>query len=940
MLCPSVQADQTVPDRVDFNRDVRPIFNEHCVACHGGVKQAGGLSFVYPESVEGVIEPGSASDSYLLDRVLLPVDEEEHMPPIEHGRALNEAEIATLRGWIDQGGEWGKHWAYQPPAKSNLNQAEDDQWSRSRIDRFILRKLRAAELSPQPEATAARWLRRVTLELTGLPPTPDEVDAFELAAEQLGDVAYEHAVDRLLMSSRYGERWASVWLDTIRYADSKGLGLDGRRTIWQFRDWVIRALGADMPYDEFTISQLAGDLLPDPTMADLLATACHRTTQTNEEGGTDDETFRTEAVIDRVSTTWQAWMGLSFGCVQCHSHPYDPIEHEEFYEFLAFFNNTTDSDLGNELPTLAVPVDTDDYPLARELDQQIEQIWKGEWDRVNQLVVDGSHWKPVSDLKLQTNNNTQVVVSHDAGIEQYQTTGTVQRNTTVKIDCKVDPSVSKITALRLIGFPKDAAKALVDSEWGFLVSHIDASVLASDGETTKLEFAEVISDEPDPLLDPNDSLNAKSSRGVGPYSRIHYPRTAAFLLKTPVALNDGDRLHVDLVFNGVELGAFPLIAHRGQIAVSDSNGFTNWLDDEDRVANRQTIQELRNKRKAIASIPTPIMSQRYEPFSRPSRVFDRGNQMTKTDPVEPGTPGFLPALSDQPVSPQDARLAMARWVASPRNPLTARVAVNRIWSQLFGVGIVETQEDFGIAGAAPSHPELLDDLAARFQDEMGWSIKTLLREIVLSSTYRQSARITPEALQIDPFNRLLSRGPRNRLPAEMIRDQALSIGGLLSDKQFGPPVFPPLPGGVWKPFQGSDKWSTVAPTDPNRYRRTIYTYTKRTIPYPVMASFDAPSREFCSMRRLPSNTPLQALMTLNDATFVEAAQGLAGRMADHDGPIDQQLDYGFRLATCRSPSETERAALRELYNESGDDSQAAMTAVANVLMNLDEVLSQ
>ncbi|QDV82418.1 PSD1 and planctomycete cytochrome C domain-containing protein [Stieleria magnilauensis] len=938
--------DNTISPPVDFNRDVRPIFNQHCVACHGGVKQAGGLSFVYADSVLAVIDPGSSEDSYLMERVLLPADEEEHMPPSDHGRSLNAAEIDILKRWIDGGGQWGKHWAFTQPQRAETRLLESDPWSRTRIDPFVLDKIRQHALAPQVDAEPEEWLRRASLDLTGLPPTPAQVDAFQADVRRNGEDAYRVAADDLLASPAFGERWASVWLDVIRYADSRGLGLDGRRTIWQFRDWVIRAFNEDMPYDQFTVRQLAGDLLPDRTLDDLLATACHRTTQTNEEGGTDDETFRTEAVMDRVNTTWQAWQGVSFGCVQCHSHPYDPIEHKEYYQFLAFFNNTADSDLGNDLPTLAVPIDHDQFDEAFQLDEQADQLWLTEWQRARELVKDDELWKPISDLELSTNNNTRVIAATVDGVAEYQTTGTVQTKTKVHINGKVDESIAQITALRFTGFPKNEQQALIDSEWGFIVSHLTAKLISQDGTETAIQFEQVISDEPDPLLQPNESLNPKSNHGFGPYSRIHHPRTGAFLANPPVQVKPGDRLDVEIAFNDVELGAFPLIAHRGRIAVSQSGAFTDWLTDAQRVAAREQIAALRRQRASIRSINTPILIERPQQFARPSRVFDRGNQTTKTDPVDPAIPAFLATPSVEPDASL-TRLQMAEWLISPENPLTARVAVNRFWAQLFGTGIVETQEDFGIAGAPPTHPRLLDDLAVRFRTEMGWSVKTLLRELVLSSTYRQSATVDAERYEIDPANRWLSRGPRGRLPAETIRDQALFIAGLLSEKQFGPPVHPPLPDGVWKPFQGGDKWATVDPNNPDRYRRTIYTYTKRSIPYPMMASFDAPSREFCSMRRLPSNTPTQALMTLNDATFVEASQALAGRMIAADDDVDQQLRYGFRLATCRQPKQAESLAIRELYDSilqkhDGEEpnQQAAMTAVASVLLNLDEVLTK
>ncbi|MEM9587609.1 MAG: PSD1 and planctomycete cytochrome C domain-containing protein [Planctomycetota bacterium] len=922
-------------DRIDFNRDVRPLLNQHCVACHGGVKQAGDLSFVYEEPTRQVIEPGDPDGSYLIDRVISR-DAEERMPPPDHGRALNDQEIDTLRQWIRQGGQWGDHWAFLPPRLHDPPTRHEDEWSRDRVDRFVFDRLTAAELQPNPEASPERWLRRVSLDLVGMPPTPRERKAFLESIGTSGELAYRSEVNRLLGSHGFGERWASVWLDAVRYADSRGLGQDGRRTIWKYRDWVIRALNDDVPYDQFTIRQLAGDLLPEPTMDDLVATACNRLTQTNEEGGTDDEMFRVEAVIDRVNTTWQTWQGISFGCVQCHSHPYDPIRHDEYYRFAAYFNNTQDCDLSSEEPTVAVPVDDAATQQAIELDREIKQLWDAEWRLVADQLHDESSWMPLLDSHLSTNNSTRVDAVSVDGVEEIQTRGNVARQTTVVVDAAPPESVEQLTAIRFTGLPSDLVAAEKDSEWGFVLSHIKASRVSFDGETQPLEIAFVLADEPDPILDPQLSLNAKNSKGFAAYSRIHFPRSAAFILAKPLEIKPGDRLKIAIAQDVFELGAFPLVVRRMRLAVSDSKAWTGWWTGEERVEMRQRLGRLRKQRSRIQSVKIPIMSERPAKFRRPMFVFTRGNYLDKSDAVDAGVPT---ALLDADLPPD--RLAMAKWIASPENPLTARVAVNRIWAQLFGIGLVETQEDFGSAGAAPSHPLLLDDLAARFQTKMGWSLKTLLRELVLSSTYRQSSRAEAATLEPDPRNRLLSRGPRGRLPAESVRDQALAVSGLLSRKAFGPPVHPPIPDGVWDPFQSSDKWNTPSTDDPDRYRRTVYTYTKRSIPYPVMASFDAPSREFCSMRRLPSNTPLQALMTLNDQTFVEASQALANRMRNHDCLLRDQLAYGFSLAVCRNATPAEMTELLRLHDTlSHQHDSAPLVTIANVLLNLDEVLTK
>lgn len=920
------------PPEVDFNRDVRPIFNEHCVACHGGVKQAGDLSFVYEDSVSYVVEPGDAEASSLIERVLLPDDDESRMPPPEHGRSLNEEEIKILRAWIDSGVKWGKHWAFETLQSQSLPKLENDSFSRNRMDRFVLAKMQEAGLAPSPDADAIRWLRRVSLELTGLPPTPQEAEAFATRAKQMGDVAYREAVDRLFASPGFGQRWASVWLDIIRYADSRGLGLDSRRNIWQYRDWVVRAFNADLPYDQFTIQQIAGDLLDDPSLEELLATACHRTTQTNEEGGTDDETFRTEAVMDRVSTTWQTWMGLSFGCVQCHSHPYDPIEHDEYYRFLAFFNNTVDTDLGSDEPTYAFPINPDEFDDALNLDRQIEQLDQQRWDQTLEAIANADQWSPWPVSEASTTNSSSVEATDIQGQSGYATVGTVAKNTKVVLEGKPQGKQT-ITALKFVGLPKDSQRAIAYPEWGYLISFFETTVVDSEGKETPVKFSQVVSDEPNPILDPNLSLNAKSRSGAGPYSRIHYPRETVFVLQQPLELSEDDGLKVTITFNGVETGAFPLVAHRGYLEVSSDTAWASWLEATEQL--NQQLSELRAQRRNIRSTNTPVMSERPQKFSRPSFVFDRGNQMTKTDEVTPSTPAFLPEME----SATPSRLDLARWIVDQNNPLTARVAVNRLWSRLFGTGLVLTEEDFGVAGERPTHPQLLDDLAYRFQTDMNWSVKSLLREILTSSTYRQSSVVTDEKLKADPSNQFLSRGPRTRLPAETIRDQALAISGLLSEQMEGPPVHPPIPSGIWNPFNSGDKWRTPESSDPDRYRRTVYTYIKRTIPYPIMASFDAPSREFCSVRRLPSNTPTQALMTLNDSTFVESAAALAERMRQFDGTLQEQIQHGFRLATCRRPSTDELDALIGLSRENSTDSDPnAFRSIATVLLNLDEVL--
>ena len=940
---------------IDFARDVRPIFNAHCVECHGGVKQASGVSFVYREQVLGrgdsgstIVTPGDVDASELIRRVTSD-DEGERMPPVdEHPEGLPAEEIDRLTRWVEEGAAWSDHWSFVPPRPAGLPDVKDKNWSENAIDRFVLARLEQEQIEPAPDERPERWLRRVTLDLTGLPPSPEERTAFLEEVEKSGEAAYARAVDRLLMSPQFGERWASIWLDQVRYADSRGLGQDGRRNIWKYRDWVIDAFNDDLPYDEFTVQQIAGDLLPDATIETRLATAVHRLTQQNEEGGTDDEEFRTAAVLDRVNTLWQTWQGLTFGCVQCHSHPYEPFRHEEYYRFVAFFNNTADCDLNEDWPVAQVPLDPAEYDEASRLDEQIGRlrraIWEGEVDAARSVA-----WRPLRLAEVSSNNETKVVIEPQSDHDEFHTVGTVTQNTDFKVLAPLPEGVEKLTALRFTGLPLDPQKAVADSEWGFVLSHLKVRLVTPEGDKRDLELAHVIGDEPDPFFDPRETLRERSHQGFAAYSRIHYPRQAAIVLAEPVDVPAGAKLELELIHRVQVLGAFSLVTRRGCLSVTDDPRLTELLHDEEVRDRKSRLVGLQSRRGLIKSTPIPVLEERPDHLARPTHVFERGLFLTKGAEVQPSVPDSLPPLSTEAQHP---RLALAKWLVSRENPLTARVAVNRFWARLFGTGLVETEEDFGSSGERPSHPELLDYLALRFQNEHDWSTKSLLREIVLSRTYRQSSRVRPDIYERDPQNRLLATGPRHRLPAELIRDQGLAVSGLLSEKMFGPPVHPPIPDGVWKPFQAGDKWNTPAVGDEDRYRRSIYTYTKRSIPYPMFAAFDAPSREFCTPRRLRSNTPLQALMTLNDESFMECARALARRMAEEES-LNGQLTVGYRLAAGVECDVERLAELKRLFEETAAEyredqdaaaelgespEEAALVVVASVLLNLDEVV--
>lgn len=921
---------------VRFNRDIRPILVSHCTACHGGVKQAGDLSFVYPEQVlppEGwVVEPGDPDESALLDRVT-ETDPELRMPPADHGPALSEREVGLLRDWIAQGAPWQDHWAFEPPATQAPPEADSD-WARRDLDRFVLARLKQEGFEPSADAEPRRWLRRVSLDLVGLPPSPEELAEFLAAVEADGEAAYEATIDRLLASDHFGERWASVWLDQVRYADSKGLGSDAPRRAWKFRDWVIDSLNEDLPFDRFTVKQLAGDLLPNHSIGDLVATAAHRLTQTNEEGGTDDEEFRIAAVLDRVNTTWQVWQGVTFGCVQCHSHPYDPFRHDEYYKFAAFFNNTVDTDLGEDSPTVRAPLDSKLYDRATKLLHQIDATREQLWDHEYGVVSDDSLWRPVSGVTPRTKRGlTKMAVEDRDGRQEFHTVGTVQSKIVELIDFDPPEEMQRLTAVRVTGMPQNPETALTDSEWGFVWSHLQLHVVTPGAdEPQKIEIDRLVADEPNPLLDPQGSLSAESLGGFGAYSRIYRPRSATLLLAKPIELPADGKLRLTLTHRVVSGGAFGLVTSRGYVELSDDPGFTALTEDAESQRLRDQLAELIKKRNAIPSVATPILAERPADQGREQHVFIRGLYLDKGDRVEPATPKSFPTLATAGDGP--TRLDLAEWLVSDDNPLTARVAVNRFWSRLFGSGLVETEEDFGSSGETPSHPALLDHLAVRFQHDFDWSVKRLLREITLSSTYRQTSKANKALYESDPRNRLLAHGPRHRLQAELIRDQALAVSGLLDRKLHGPPVKPPLPSGVWVSFDAGDKWPATKPGDPARYRRSLYTYTKRSIPYPMFASFDTPSREVCTPRRLRSNTPLQALEMLNSETMVECAAALADRMRSHAEDPTEQIAYGFLATLSRPPTLRETEILLALRERHGEDD--GLPTVAAALLNLDE----
>jgi hypothetical protein len=713
---------------------------------------------------------------------------------------------------------------------------------------------------------------------------------------------------------------------------------------------VIDSFNQDLPYDQFTIDQLAGDLIPNATLDQKIATTFQRLTQSNEEGGTDDEEFRVAAVIDRVSTAWEVWQGITFGCVQCHSHPYEPIKHQEFYQFMEFYNQTVDADITEDLPHLTVPLDKASYADANALQEKIRAAELA-LHEIRMRIDANTTWHPARAMTASA-DKAKLTINEVNGVQEYRADPNVAAGATYRLTFSSD--LKTITALRVEFLPLDEKKAAHSAEWGAILEKITFETVDAADKATPVKLQEVIADEAHPLFDPNGSL-ADKGQGWGTHTKTFGPRHATIVLAEPLALTPGTKLRVVMKNGGMLLASFPMVSKRGRLAVTDQPQWTTHLTDPQVLDLRKRITDSRRSLKDIPGTTVPVMEERDRAFPRGTHVFMRGNWLDKGAQIKvANTPAIFPPL--RPENPARAtRLDLARWIAAPANPLTARVAVNRFWLELFGTGIVPTPEDFGSSGEKPTHPELLDTLAVRFATDMKWSVKTLLRELVTSATYRQDSTTTPELEERDRGNRLLARGPRQRLTAEMARDHSLAVAGLLSPQIGGPPAFPPIPDGVWKPFT-PDPWKTPAPGMPERYRRAVYTYMKRTLPYPLFATFDVPSREIASKRRLVSNTPLQALAILNDPAFQEAAASIAQRMQSSTADdVAAQVSFGYRAATSRAITPDRLAELVSLHQKLADDytadpalmkgvadnaALAAMTVVASVILNLDEALAR
>lgn len=868
---------------IDYNMQVKPILNKRCITCHGGVKREADFSLLFrkdalakAKSGKLAIIPGDAEHSELVKRINDP-DPEERMPYKKD--PLTQDEIKILTQWIEQGAPWGDHWAYTKVAQQPLPPATS--WTKNDIDRFIIEKMDDHDLSPSHQASKEVLLRRLSLDVIGLPPNS------ALYEEFLNEnTSIETVVDSLLNSPNYGERWASVWLDLARYADTKGYERDDSRSIWHYRDWVIKAFNRDMPYDSFLIEQLAGDLLPNPTEDQYIATAFHRNTMTNDEGGTENEEFRTAATLDRVNTTWEALMGTTFACVQCHSHPYDPFRHEDYYKFLAFFNNTRDED------TYA------DYPLYRHLEKEDET-------KLNEIT----RWVEQNASKEKAKE-----------VYQFVKTG--------------GPSINSLTADHFVN------GELSDTKWLIFRSH----------GVARLAHVE--------LTDKNYLTFKFASYKPGGVWTIHLDNVGGPIVKK-ISVPDSKGKWVTeetrISANGGVHDLYFTYTNPNLKKPEDSGLMFDWFYFSDYSVKNVTDKEIGKKywKLVTKDFPTtPIMMENPSFMRRVTQVFQRGNWLLKRDTVQPEVPA---SLSGFPKDAPHNRLGLSQWMVSKDNPLVARTIVNRLWEQIFGIGLVETLEDMGTQGIPPTHPELLDHLAYQLMNDYHWSLKKLIREIVLSATYQQDSKVTEQTLQKDPQNKFYTRASRVRLSAEQVRDQALAVSGLLSKKMFGPSVMPYQPGGIWlSPWNGAT-WLRSKGED--QYRRAIYTYWKRTAPYPSMMTFDGSAREVCTARRIRTNTPLQALVTLNDSAYVEAAYHLASRIKKTSADVREQIRIIYRTAIGHDPSAEVVKSLTALYhrassklemkqtantgnNQRNNQEDEALMLVANTILNLDEFVTK
>lgn len=1131
---------------IDFNRDIRPIFSNKCFQCHGpdAAERKGGTDGLRLDTLAGATaDLGGHAAIVAKDPVaslalvrMASSDPDLVMPPASTGKKVTAAELALLTEWVRQGAPYAQHWSYVAAVRADVPQVDDPVWSRSPVDRFLRARLKQEGMTPLPEADRATLVRRVALDLTGLPPTRADLQAY--LRDQSPD-AYEKMVDRFLQRPAYGEHWARLWLDLARYADSAGYADDPARTIWAYRDYVVRSFNQNKRFDQFTIEQIAGDLLPNPTEDQLIATAFHRNTLTNSEGGTNDEEFRNVAIVDRVNTTFAVWMGTTMACAQCHSHKYDPLSQEEFFRVFAILNQSQDADRRDESPLLELwsaeqlKAKADGQVELAHLDQTLktvtpelvtaQQAWEAALPRsLAWSTLKPSAAKRQGEATLEVSDNglirARTSADHDTYSLSFQTNatrkltalqlqtvpqtdlpgggagfgggnfvltrvratiepaaGTRPQGRFVRIEIPGDQKILSLAEVQVFDGPDNIARsgkatqsslypggtpelaidgntdgryaeakstthtAVSDNPWWELdlqgLRAIDRVVLwnrTDAGVETRLSnfrvavldeqrqpvWEETVVEHPHPsrefalsgtrgitwkaafadfeqpsflaadvIVDPS-AAGAKKAAGWAVGGQANVPHQLTLIPAAPVEIPAGSTLLLSLVqesqHTGHVLAAFRLVAtdapqaaewsrlpapivailqkDAGQRTEAETQSLAEYYRSFAPVLQpaRDRLTALKKQLAEMKPATTvPIMREMAANQHRVTKLQHRGNFLDLGQEVTPGIPAVFPALPSD--GPPD-RLALARWLVARENPLTARVLVNRYWEQIFGTGLVATSEEFGSQGEAPSHPELLDWLAVEVMDS-GWDLQHLLKLLVTSAAYRQSSLVTPETYQHDPDNRLLARGPRFRMSAEMIRDQALALSGLLSPKLYGPPVNPPQPRlGVSAAFGSAVDWQTSAGED--KFRRGLYTMWRRSSPYPSMATFDAPNREVCTLRRSRTNTPLQALVTLNDPVYIEAAQALARRIVAEGGDsVDSRIHWAWETCLARAPTPAEQTAAAAFYQKTLEQMTAdpadamklatvplgpapagvelpllaTWTVFANTLLNLDEV---
>jgi hypothetical protein len=926
---------------VGFNQSIRPILSDRCYTCHGPSQTT------RQSKLRLDIEPPASARAEIVRRISLG-DKPGHMPAA--GPPLSANEIGLMARWVEQGAPWEKHWSFTAPKRPDVPAGVNP------IDHFIQARLQRESLRLSPEADRASLLRRVSFDLTGLPPTLPELDAF---SNDASPGAWEKVVDRLLASPRYGERMAIRWLDAARYADTNGYQTDGERFMWRWRDWVIEAFNSNKRYDQFAVEQLAGDLLPNATADQRIASGFNRNHRGNGEGGIVPEEYATEYVIDRVDTTSTVFLGLTVGCARCHDHKYDPIAQREYYQMYAYFNNIPErgnaQKYGNSPPLMKAPTAAQQEELARfdkaiaDAEKRFAPQGRREWEA---KVAPGTNWwsPRLSDAANEGNFGFLDKFTLAARVTAQTPDGSIFAKMKDPVDgpgYQVILKDGKVHVNMILRWLDDAIR--VETRDALDLNKPRHIAVTWDGS----RYAEGVRVYVDGVLQPlkvnldvmNQTFAVKEPLLIG-------AGFAGAVSDVRIYKTDLPPVEIAVLAESGTVSEIAATAPANRTAAQADKIRRAWLDT---FPEWNAILAMREERARFSDAIQTVMVMQELPAPRETFLLKRGAYDHPGDKVTRNVPAALPPL------PKDApnnRLGLAKWLVDPANPLTARVAVNRYWQMYFGTGIVKTTEDFGSQGEWPGNPELLDYLATEFV-RTGWDVKAMQKTIVMSATYRQTSKAAPELLQRDPENRLLARGPRFRLPAEAVRDQALAVSGLLAEKIGGPSVKPYQPVGLWKELSGGDDY----PQDhgENLYRRSLYTFWKRASPPPMMANFDSAGREACSVRENRTNTPLQALDLMNDVTFIEASRALAQRMMKNGG-----LEYGFRLVTSRLLPARERSVLMNAYNYNLDRFQsdpdaalrlisqgesprdttldpnqlAAWTNVASLLLNLDETVTR